>query len=162
MEGLFDTEACYLRRNHHRHQRGVGQQNTQVGKRGRAGQWLQVWTNLSAPCFYLPHRLRALTPCTSRRPLLRLLKSAPCTYRELELSQSKGDVCNASILKLSVHVGTHIDSPGHFINKCYEEGLGVESLDLYVLNGPVLVIQVPLQTNITGVASPLPSLPFSC
>ena len=52
---------------------------------------------------------------------------------------SAGDDCNASRLCCSVHTGTHVDAPGHFI----DNALTVEDLSLDTLLGPALVIEVP-------------------
>ncbi|CAA7019930.1 unnamed protein product [Microthlaspi erraticum] len=46
-------------------------------------------------------------------------------------------------MKLSVHTGTHVDAPGHFIDSYFDAGLDVDNLDLNVLNGPGLLIDVP-------------------
>jgi arylformamidase len=51
----------------------------------------------------------------------------------------KGDSCNISHIAMSVHTGTHVDSPYHFLN----DGKTVETLPLEVLVGPAYVIQVP-------------------
>ncbi|MFC1875745.1 cyclase family protein [Thermodesulfobacteriota bacterium] len=56
-------------------------------------------------------------------------------YRAL----SAGDDCNASRICCSVHTGTHVDAPGHFI----DNALTVEDLSLDTLIGPALVIEVP-------------------
>jgi arylformamidase len=60
---------------------------------------------------------------------------------ELERYQalSAGDDCNASRICCSVHSGTHVDAPGHFI----DNALTVEDLSLDTLIGPALVIEVP-------------------
>jgi arylformamidase len=42
-------------------------------------------------------------------------------------------------LDLSVHTGTHVDAPHHFLNN----DLTVETLPLDILTGPVLVVQFP-------------------
>lgn len=49
--------------------------------------------------------------------------------------QANGDFATVSSLHLSVHTGTHIDAPLHFI----EGGQTIETLSLDVLCGPVLV-----------------------
>lgn len=46
---------------------------------------------------------------------------------------------NVSKLSMCVHTGTHVDAPMHFVN----DGKSVEYLDLDVLIGPALVIEVP-------------------
>ena len=50
-------------------------------------------------------------------------------------SISAGSSCNNSKLACSVHTGTHVDAPAHFI----ENGKTVESLSLNTLIGPVVV-----------------------
>lgn len=72
------------------------------------------------------------------------------------------------------YIGTHIDSPGHFVWDAYASGKGMESLDLEVLNGtgvyasttslytftttcldttgPALVVEVAADTNLTAAA----------
>jgi len=46
---------------------------------------------------------------------------------------------NVSHLSLSVHAGTHVDAPFHFI----ADGKTIESLDLETLVGPAQVIELP-------------------
>ncbi|KAG6557713.1 hypothetical protein Mapa_000478 [Marchantia paleacea] len=53
-----------------------------------------------------------------------------------------GHNCNLSELKLVVHSGTHVDAPGHFVNEMYEAGFDVNGLDINVLVGPVLIVDV--------------------
>ncbi len=52
---------------------------------------------------------------------------------------SAGDDCNVSRICCSVHSGTHVDAPEHFI----DNALTVEDLSLETLVGPALVIEVP-------------------
>lgn len=54
-------------------------------------------------------------------------------------SMDKGDHVNVTKISTSVHVGTHVDAPHHFLN----DGRTVEQLSLEVLNGPCYVIQLP-------------------
>lgn len=60
---------------------------------------------------------------------------------ELELLQSmdKGDHDNVTKLSSSVHLGTHVDAPHHFVN----HSRTVEQLPLEVLTGPCYVVQLP-------------------
>jgi arylformamidase len=51
----------------------------------------------------------------------------------------KGNSCNISHLAMSVHAGTHVDAPYHFLN----DGKTVETLPLEALVGPSYVIQAP-------------------
>jgi arylformamidase len=54
-------------------------------------------------------------------------------------TMDKGDVCNVTHLSMSVHAGTHVDAPHHFLN----DKRTVEKLDLNVLNGQAYVIEFP-------------------
>jgi len=58
-------------------------------------------------------------------------------YRQQKIED--GANANVSFLGLSVHTGTHIDAPLHFL----KEGYGVEQIPLDLLIGPAQVIQVP-------------------
>jgi len=60
---------------------------------------------------------------------------------ELERISSidEGAHANVSRLACGVHTGTHVDAPNHFLN----DQRTVENLDLEVLTGPALVIQIP-------------------
>jgi arylformamidase len=51
---------------------------------------------------------------------------------------------NVSRLGCSVHTGTHVDAPHHFLN----DHRTVENLSLDVLIGKAQVIQIPLQMNL--------------
>jgi arylformamidase len=59
-------------------------------------------------------------------------------------SMDAGAHDNISRLGCSVHTGTHVDAPHHFLN----DGRTVESLSLDVLTGPARVIQVPGQVGV--------------
>jgi kynurenine formamidase len=65
-------------------------------------------------------------------------------------SMANGSLYNSSELKIIVHTGTHVDAPGHVYQEYYEAGFDVDSLDLEVLNGPALLVDVPRDTNITA------------
>ncbi|KAK9824638.1 hypothetical protein WJX72_011965 [[Myrmecia] bisecta] len=71
-------------------------------------------------------------------------------HRLLAKCRAKGDICNGSELRLPAHTGTHLDSPGHFVDEAYDQGIGVESLNLEILNGPALLLRVPGGSNITA------------
>lgn len=67
--------------------------------------------------------------------------------------RDRGDICNQSWLRLpSAHTGTHLDAPSHFSDAAFKDGRGVESLNLQILNGPALLVEVPDTTNITAAA----------
>ncbi|XP_057546140.1 cyclase-like protein 2 [Amaranthus tricolor] len=61
-----------------------------------------------------------------------------------------GSIANFSNMKLPTHTGTHVDAPGHFFNHYLDAGFDVDTLDLDVLNGPALVVDVPRDSNITA------------
>nr|XP_043627539.1 cyclase-like protein 2 [Erigeron canadensis] len=71
-------------------------------------------------------------------------------YVKLYRSMRNGSDYNFSIIKLPAHSGTHVDAPGHFYENYYEEGFDVDSLDLEVLNGPALLVDVPRDKNISA------------
>ena len=50
----------------------------------------------------------------------------------------KGDVCNVTQISTSVHIGTHMDAPHHFI----ESGIGIDQAPLQSLIGPCRVIPI--------------------
>lgn len=60
-------------------------------------------------------------------------------------SIADGETSNDSHLSCSVHSGTHVDAPLHFI----EDASSVEHLSLDILTGPALVIDLPMTTVIT-------------
>lgn len=57
-------------------------------------------------------------------------------YRYLD--RSAGDVATVELLQISLHTGTHVDAPTHFV----EGGLCVDELDPLALCGPAVVIDV--------------------
>ena len=54
-------------------------------------------------------------------------------------SMDKGAHANVTSMSSSVHLGTHVDAPHHFLN----DGRTVENLPLDVLTGPCYVVQLP-------------------
>jgi arylformamidase len=54
-------------------------------------------------------------------------------------SMDKGAHANVTRISASVHLGTHVDAPHHFLN----DGRTVEALPLEVLTGPCYVLQLP-------------------
>jgi len=62
---------------------------------------------------------------------------------KLELKQfesmDKGSSTNCTSISTSVHVGTHVDAPHHFLN----DNRTIEGLSLEVLTGPCYVLQLP-------------------
>ncbi|XP_052167300.1 cyclase-like protein 4 isoform X2 [Oryza glaberrima] len=60
------------------------------------------------------------------------------------------DIANFSELRLTAHSGTHVDAPGHVFDHYYHAGFDVDTLDLAILNGPALLVDVPRDSNITA------------
>ncbi|HET6597057.1 MAG TPA: cyclase family protein [Anaerolineales bacterium] len=54
-------------------------------------------------------------------------------------SMDHGAHNNVSRMSTSVHMGTHVDAPYHFLN----DGITVEQLSLEILTGPCYVLQLP-------------------
>lgn len=63
----------------------------------------------------------------------------PPVILERVSSMDAGAHDNISRLACSVHTGTHVDAPHHFLN----DGRTVDSLSLDMLTGPVQVVQIP-------------------
>ena len=59
----------------------------------------------------------------------------------------KGDAATVSRISMGVHSGTHIDAPGHFI----AGGNSVDKLDLEILTGSALVVDVLEADSINAV-----------
>jgi len=59
---------------------------------------------------------------------------------------SRGDTNNSSSVQTSVHAGTHVDAPFHFL----PEGATIESLPLEIFMGPARVCAVNTGTRITA------------
>ncbi|XP_010943196.1 cyclase-like protein 3 isoform X1 [Elaeis guineensis] len=65
-------------------------------------------------------------------------------------SMKNGSLANNSEMKMGTHSGTHVDAPGHVFQHYFEAGFDVDTLDLEVLNGPALLVDVPRDKNITA------------
>ncbi|CAB4290570.1 unnamed protein product [Prunus armeniaca] len=68
----------------------------------------------------------------------------------LPKSMKNGSIANNSEFKLPTHTGTHVDAPGHVFDHYFDAGFDVDTLDLEVLNGPALLVDVPRDKNITA------------
>ncbi|KAK9025304.1 hypothetical protein V6N11_038173 [Hibiscus sabdariffa] len=68
----------------------------------------------------------------------------------LPYSMKNGSLANNSVMKMPTHAGTHVDAPGHMIDRYFDAGFDVDTLDLEVLNGPALLVDVPRDSNITA------------
>jgi len=58
----------------------------------------------------------------------------------------RGDICTVTRMSLSVHTGTHLDAPAHFVRR----GAGVETLPLATLIGPALLVEALETSAITA------------
>lgn len=80
------------------------------------------WIDLTAP-------LHAGTPHWPDAPDVKL---------ERMVSMDDGAVCNVSMLHLSVHTGTHMDAPLHFV----ANGIGMDQMPLDATIGPCRVVEI--------------------
>nr|QOL01214.1 putative extracellular protein TR9_022 [Trebouxia lynnae] len=71
-------------------------------------------------------------------------------YRELVERQDQGGLAFVSKVNLVVHTTTHFDAPSHFLQEAFDSGRGIEAMDLSIMNGPALVVEVPHDRNITA------------
>jgi arylformamidase len=62
----------------------------------------------------------------------------PEFHSELARSIKAGDVCNLTKLTTSVHIGTHMDAPRHFI----DNGQGIDEMPLAAVIGPCRVLEI--------------------
>ncbi len=69
----------------------------------------------------------------------------PMIVRQV-LQLAKGDPYNLSEMKLSLHQGTHLDAPRHFL----ADGSLVEDFPLDLLIGEAQVVQIPCEVNSIG------------
>ena len=81
----------------------------------------------------------------SIHPKLPVWPGDPQVVLERYRQQSKGDASNDSRLACSVHCGTHIDAPAHFIDR----GTTIEQLSLDSLVGSATVVEFPEIDRIT-------------
>jgi arylformamidase len=68
--------------------------------------------------------------------------SSPISF-ERQLDLDRGDIATDTILNFSVHTGTHVDAPMHFIHG----GTSVDLLSLDTLIGKAYVATIPNQIN---------------
>ena len=62
----------------------------------------------------------------------------PPFQAELAQGLARGDICNVTAVSTSVHIGTHMDAPRHFI----PGAPGMEALPLDAVIGPCRVIEI--------------------
>ncbi|KAL8116248.1 hypothetical protein AgCh_022667 [Apium graveolens] len=77
----------------------------------------------------------------------------------LPKSMKNGSHANNSEMKLPTHTGTHVDAPGHVFDHYFDAGFDVDTLDLALLNGPALLVDVPRDMNLTAKAMKLLDIP---
>jgi arylformamidase len=105
-------------------------------------------------CCEIPMKIFDITLTIS--PGMIVWPDDPAVVLEQIESMDKGAHANVSRLNMSVHTGTHVDAPHHFLNN----GLTVETLALDVLTGPALVVQLPDELNrVTAEALETASIP---
>ena len=78
--------------------------------------------------------------------------------REMLLDMQQGDHLTLSTLHSTVHLGTHIDGPCHYV----KDGAGVESMPLWLGYGPALVIDAPGEGPVPASVLPEGDLPQDC
>lgn len=57
----------------------------------------------------------------------------------LDVSMKNGSRANGSAFKLGVHTGTHVDAPSHFYDNYFDAGFDVDTLDIRLLNGTIVL-----------------------
>jgi arylformamidase len=82
-------------------------------------------------------------PVSSKLPIW---PGSPSIEFERRLDVERGDVANDTTIRLSVHTGTHVDAPLHFI----PGGKSVEQMSLEVLIGQAVVVDLSDVRVITG------------
>ncbi|MFT7511057.1 MAG: arylformamidase [Candidatus Omnitrophota bacterium] len=71
-------------------------------------------------------------------PGLAVWEGDPPVVLTREKAMADGEMCNLTRMNISCHTGTHVDAPCHFV-----DGAGtIEQLDLQVLMGPAVVVDV--------------------
>ena len=83
---------------------------------------LSPWIDVTAP-------LHAGMPHWPDQPDVKL---------ERMVSMDDGAVCNVSMLHMSVHTGTHMDAPLHFV----ADGIGMDQMPLEATIGPCRVVEI--------------------
>lgn len=68
---------------------------------------------------------------------------SPDIIFERNLDLESGDIANDTTINFSVHTGTHIDAPLHFIN----HGRSVDQVSLDILIGPAYIVEIPNHIN---------------
>ena len=78
-------------------------------------------------------------------PDLPIWPGSPDICLDRSLSLEKGDIANDTTIQFSVHTGTHVDAPSHFVR----DGYSVEQMPLDVLVGEAVVVDLSTVDAIT-------------
>lgn len=70
---------------------------------------------------------------------------SPAVEVAIGKSMAKGDAGNTSRLTCSVHTGTHVDAPYHYV----QDGARIDELDLATLIGPARLFELDVDGEIT-------------
>ena len=89
--------------------------------------------------------MKIIDVSVSINPELPVWPGDPHIVLERYRTLSRGDASNDSRMACSVHCGTHVDAPAHFI----EDGATIEQLSLEILVGTSTVIELPETDVIT-------------
>ena len=80
------------------------------------------------------------------RPGMPLFEGDPPLHIERVSSLADGGICNLSRIEGSLHSGTHVDAPCHFIDGAG----GVETIATEALMGPCVVVDATLPRGMAG------------
>jgi arylformamidase len=100
---------------------------------------LNDWRHLAMPIYDISLTITPTLPVWPGDPPVQLTQPSQL---------ARGDICTITRLDISVHTGTHLDAPAHFI----PGGAGVETLDLDLLIGPALVVDARGRGHLTAEA----------
>jgi len=76
-------------------------------------------------------------------PKLPVWPGDPAIHFHQLSDMDKGDTCNVTHISMSVHAGTHVDAPHHFLN----DNRTVDDLDLNILTGQAYLVELPDQVD---------------
>ncbi len=79
-------------------------------------------------------------------PSLPVWPGDPSIALERSQKMEDGDICNVTRMEISVHTGTHVDAPYHFL----PDGETVEHLSLKTLTGRAYVLHLPRVKQVTA------------
>ena len=79
------------------------------------------------------------------RPRMPVYPGDPAPRLNRVKSMDRGDFANLGLFAGSLHTGTHVDAPWHFL----QDGATVEALQLETMIGPVTVVEIETTQHIT-------------